>query len=258
MSINKEMILKNLVTICCVASVLLLLLPFGKVTADVNVPHASSSSATSFTGLDTIFGDNSVVIAWLMLICPIVLVAMNYIKQIEKYKSILAIILPIVSAIAGIITMLTAGTSASASSVGVSMEMKTSPQIGFFLLLVAYVGTLIAGAMTFYGLKFSKEGLAEFGSKLKEEGFSSLESIKELGQMAGEGVSNVSQKIKSGAETIQEGTSVATASKPIKKTNINQANDVLGIIAQLSEMRDKSILTEDEFSEKKKELLSQI
>ena len=48
------------------------------------------------------------------------------------------------------------------------------------------------------------------------------------------------------------------AARPSKKMSINQTNELLAIIAQLSEMKDKGILTEEEFSEKKKELLSQI
>lgn len=260
MKINKEFILKNLITICCVASILLLFLPFGKVTAEIDSSFINASSATSFNGFDTIFGETSVVIAWLMLICPIILIAMNYIKQIEKYKSILAIVLPILSVIASIITTFTVGVSSNASSMGASMEMKTSPQIGFFLLLITYIATLISGATIFYDLKFSKEGLTEFGKKLKEESFSGIESIKELGQMAGEGVANASQKIKNSIENNQnQGTTFNGAEhKVIKKTNINQTNDLLTVIAQLSEMKDKGILTEEEFVEKKKELLFQI
>lgn len=260
MNINKELILKNLITICCVASILLLFLPFGKVTAEIDSSFISGSSATSFNGFDAIFGDTSVMIAWLMLICPIILIAMNYIKQIEKYKSILAIVLPILSTISSIVTIFTAGVSSSASSMGANMEMKTSPQIGFFLLLIAYIGTLVAGAVTFYGLKFSKEGLAEFGSKLKEEGFSGMESIKDLGLRAGDTVGNLTQQLKSN-DAINNGQSLttnATDSKPVKKTNINQTNDLLTVITQLSDMKDKGILTEEEFAEKKKELLSQI
>ena len=57
---------------------------------------------TTITGFDTIGGESSSLFSWLMLISPIVLVAMNYIKQLDKYKSILAIILPIVSVISAI------------------------------------------------------------------------------------------------------------------------------------------------------------
>ncbi len=256
MKINKEFILKNLITICCAASILLLFLPFGKVTTEINSSFIEGGGSASFSGFDSIFGETSVMIAWLMLICPIILIAMNYIKQIEKYKSILAIVLPILSTIASIVTTFTAGVSSSASSMGASMEIKTTPQIGFFLLLISYIGTLIAGAMTFYGLKLSKDGLVEFGSKLKEEGFSGLESIKEFGQMSSESIANASQKMKSNTET-SDGTGF-THPKPVKKTNISQATDVLTIIGQLSDMKEQGILTDEEFSEKKKELLSQI
>ena len=266
MKINKEFILKNLITICCVASVILLFLPFANATVEMESSFIDASSSTSVSGFDTIMGSNATLIAWIMLISPIVLVAMNYIKQLDKYKSILAIILPVLSIISAIITLFSAGASSEASAMGesASASVKLTPNIGFFLVIIAYIGTFIAGAITFYGLKLSKEGIAEFGNKLKEEGLSSVEQMKDLGNKASEKVSNMSSNIKhTEGNTTENNVSVASSNdlptqKPVKKTNLNQVNDVLELIKQLSEMKEQGILTEEEFSEKKKELLSQI
>ena len=170
---------------------------------------------------------------------------MNYIKQLDKYKSILAIVLPIVSVIAAIITVTTAGVNAEGGNEMANAEIKTIPQIGFVLLLISYVGTLIAGAMTFYGLKLSKDGLAEFGSKLKTEGFSAIN------------IGATSDDSESNAPNPAAPNNTAAPKSP-KKTNVNQASDVLSLIKQLSEMKSEGVLTEEEFAEKKKELLSQI
>jgi len=43
-----------------------------------------------------------------------------------------------------------------------------------------------------------------------------------------------------------------------KKTNIDTTSDAIKLLSSLGELRDKGVLTEDEFCEKKKELLSRI
>ncbi len=247
MNINKELIMKHLLTICCAISVLLLLLPFATVTVEVKSSFVSASSEATASGFDAAFGDGSTIVAWLMLICPIVLVAMNYIKQLDKFKNILALVLPIVSIVSAIATLFLIGApSASASAGGgsASAEMSTSPAIGFFLLIVAYVATFVAGAVTFFGLKLSKDGIAEFANKIKSDGLN---------------VAVTNGEIVTEQETAKTvGEAKPTPVKAAKKTNISQANDVLEVIKQLSEMKNQGIITEEEFTEKKKELLSQI
>lgn len=259
MKIDKNFILKNIITICCAASLILLILPFGSVSASVSTVFGGANSSTNFSGFDAVFGKSSVLIAWLMVICPVVLVAMNYIKQLDKYKSLLAIILPVVSTVAAIATLFTAGTKASGGGAGVNVEIKTVPSIGFFLLLVAYIGTLVAGGMTFYGLKLSKEGLAEFRDKLKEEGAASINSLKEKGQKSENGTAVKEEKTGETAET-SNGGAVLGGLKSMVKSNGNskQPEEVLALIEKLATMKADGILTEEEFAEKKKELLAQI
>lgn len=172
MNINKELIMKHLLTICCVISVILLLLPFATVTADVEVDagpagSVSGSASTSISGFDAAFGAGGTLVAFLMLICPVVLVAMNYVKQLDKFKNLLALVLPAVSILAAIAALFLIS-SPSVSADGASAEVSTSPSIGFFLLIVAYIGTFVAGAMTFYGLKLSKDGVADFTKQFKK------------------------------------------------------------------------------------------
>ena len=262
MKIDKEFILKNLITICCAASILLLFLPFCSVTVGVSILGESSSSGAAVSGFDVVAGKAAVVWGWVMVICPALLVAMNYIKQLDKYKSILAIVLPIVSLISAIIAMFTAGSaSAKATGMGSSVEVSVMPHVGFFLLVVAYIGTLVAGAMTFHGLKLSKEGIAEFRDKLKEEGVPGMDALKGLGDKAGQTFANMKNHTASENAPAQGENTTASAAAPqkvAKKTDMNNADRVLGLINQLNEMKQQGILTDEEFSEKKKELLAQI
>ena len=54
MKIDKEFILKNLITICCIASVLFLLLPFASVSVEVESSFVDASSSSSVSGFDII------------------------------------------------------------------------------------------------------------------------------------------------------------------------------------------------------------
>lgn len=257
MKINKEFILKNLITICCAASVLLLFLPFADVSLAIESSFIDTSGSAAISGFDTIKGDSSTAIAWLMIICPAILVAMNYIRQLDKYKSILAIILPVVSLAAEIATIFVLSSKVNANGMNeiASASVKLTPKIGFFLLIAAYVGTFIAGAMTFYGLKLNKEGIAEFGSKLKEQGLSGLEAVRDLGQNTADSAQSVQQPDNKSAAQNTAGNS---PQKQTRKTNLSQASELLGLINQMAAMKDSGIITDEEFSSKKKELLAQI
>lgn len=193
MKINKEFIIKNLITICCIASIVLLFLPFGKMVSTSKNFLGSESFSKSISGFDIIIGEYATVLAWILLICPIVLIAMNYIKKLDKYKSLLAIILPIISIITIICLLIFAGGGTQVSYTGASLSIKLVPHIGFFLLIISYIGTFIAGAITFHGLKFNKDSITEFGEKIKNQ---SAESVKGLSQKVAESAEHISQNIK--------------------------------------------------------------
>ncbi len=177
MNIDKELIMKHLLTICCAVSILLLLLPFANVTAIMENGIEDTGSSGTLTGFGAMFGTGSTIIAWVMLLCPIILIAMNYIKQLDKFKNMLALILPMASILSAILSLFFVDTpNADAQYLEGTMELdiSASPSIGFFLLIVAFAATFVAGAITFHGLKLSKEGIAEFGDKIKKEGIDSF------------------------------------------------------------------------------------
>lgn len=266
MKINKEFILKNLITICCIASVLLLLLPFCSVTGSVSSEFiGSASDSEAVTGFDVILGEAGTFFGWLLLICPAILIAMNYIEQLKKYKSVLAIVLPMVSIIAQIITLSSAkkvivkmmGGSDTVSGYGTSISVKLSPQIGFYLLLIAYIATFIAGAMTYHGLTLDKKGIAEFGNKIKETGLNGVESAKDFGikvsQKAGSVLPNGAVQPEGSAHAAS---TVEAEPAPVKTAE--STTDTLALLENLAKMKENGILTEEEFRAKKQELLKNI
>lgn len=275
MNINKEFILKNLITICCIAAVLLLLLPFCSVTGSVSSAFiGEASDSETLTGFDMILGDAASFFGWFLIICPAVLVAMNYIEALKKYKSILAIVLPIVSIIAQIIVISSAkktvsaamGGSDTVSGFGTSISVKLSPGIGFYFLIVAYIATFIAGAMTYHGLTLDKNGIAEFGNKIKDTGKSGFESAKEIGeklaQKGGEAVNAAKERTAAAPEAAPteqpaSAPAAAPAPAPAPAQNISTA-DTLALLENLAKMKENGILTEEEFTAKKQELLKNI
>lgn len=266
MKINKEFILKNLITICCAASVLLLILTFCSVTGSVSSAFiGDASDSQSISGFDIILGEAATVFGWLLVLCPAVLIAMNYIDALKKYKSILAIVLPIVSIISAIITLssgkkaVTAamGGSDTVSGFGTSISVKLSPQIGFYLLIIAYIATFIAGAMTYHGLTLDKKGIAEFGNKIKETGLNGVESAKELGIKVSQKAESVLPNGTVQPEGSAHAVSPAEAAPAPVKTAGNTA-DTLALLENLAKMKENGILTEEEFQAKKQELLKNI
>ena len=164
MNINKELIMKHLTAIICVVSVILLFLPFVNATAEASFMGTSVSASESMSGFDAIFEEGGTVVAWLLLICPILMVVVTYVKQIEKFKKLAVLILPAVSILAAILCLFLIGPEQDIPGV----EFSITPHVGFFLLIVAYIGTFIAGAMSNYGLKLSKEGFADFANQVKK------------------------------------------------------------------------------------------
>lgn len=262
MKINKEFILKNLITICCIASVLLLILPFCAVIGSVSSDFlGSASDSETITGFEIILGDAGTLFGWLLILCPAVLVSMNYIDALEKYKSVLAIVLPIVSIISAIAT-LTAGKKAvlaamggsdTISEYGTSISVKLSPQIGFYLLIIAYIATFIAGAMTYHGLTLDKKGIAEFGNKIKETGLNGMESAKDFGIK----VSQKAESVLPNGAVQPEGTP-RTESAPQQTRFQGNTADTIALLENLAKMKENGILTEEEFQAKKQELLKNI
>ena len=239
MKIDKEFIVKNIITICCVVSIILLFLPFGKMSADIYyvdfeyMEEVSDNTSVTFSGFDAIFGKEPIAVAWGMLISPVLLIAMNYIKQLNKYKSILAIVLPVVSLLSSIITLSAAVEVSSESVMGASMDVKILPQAGFILLLFTYAGTLLAGVVNFYGLKLNKEGIAEFGNKLKEEGLTVMNYVNEEAEKTEEPemISEIIKPEPPKTEVREESKKIDVVTvKSIKKINLNQADEVLALI----------------------------
>ncbi len=152
-----EFIKKHLLTIVCVLSIIFLALPLVSVESEVEIMGASSSASATVTGFDAL---GKSIFAYILILGPVLLVAMNYVKQLDRYKGLLAIAVPVICLIALVIVLLSASSfSASASSDYASAEVTVKLGIGTFLVAISHIGTAIVGAMEHHGFTFDKAGV---------------------------------------------------------------------------------------------------
>lgn len=152
-----EFVKKHLLTIICVLSIILLALPLVSVESEVEMFGASSSASATVTGFSAL---GKSVFAYILILGPALLVAMNYVKQLERYKGLLAIGIPVICLIALVIVVISANSfSASASNDYASAEVSVKLGIGTFLVAISHIGTAVVGAMEYHGFTFNKAGV---------------------------------------------------------------------------------------------------
>ena len=248
-------ILKNhLLTILCFTSLIVLALPLAKVVSSVDIGGYSGGSAevviSGFEALKSSF------FAYILILGPILLIAMNYIKPLEPYKGILAIIVPIVSLISLIIVVVTAASSSvSADSQYLTVDVETKIGIGAILAGLSYIGTIVAGAITYHNFaldEFNIKNIKNSGAAILSTAHEKISStVHSVSQSASETSDYTANPVKESKEP-----SVKT---PVKRnTNLNRVDEILKLIERLSEMQKNGILTEEEYTAKKQQLLEEI
>lgn len=256
----KSFIKTHILTICAVISLVVMAFPFVIINTEMEVMGQSAGSQVIVSGFKAI---EKSFFTFLLIVGPVVIAIMNYVKPLEKYKGLLAVAVPVACIIIFIIVFLQVkGSQVSASGGGfMSTEIKAGIGIGGILALASYVATAIAGAVTYHNFTLDKEGL----KKLKEEG---LAMAKNLQDKASDIVSSATDSIGSAisansSASPENGTvpssnpSAAPSIKP-RRTSISHTEEILQLIEKLYGMKEAGILTEEEFSSKKKSLLEEI
>lgn len=253
----KEILKAHLLTILCAISLVAMFLPFATVSVNMEIAGTSAGSSQSLTGFAAA---QEGILGYILIIGPVLLIAMNYVKQLEKYKSLLAIAIPAICIIVCIVVMLQAKslavkTMGYASDGTFGMDVKTSLAIGSILAMLSYIGTAVVGATTYHNLTLNKEGL----NRLKQEGTQFLQSAQSSLTEAAQNVSEAAQTVSAKVGEAKVHIDAPEAKPAVRKSvNLSRTDEVLAMIEKLSKMKDAGILTEEEFSEKKQQLLSEI
>lgn len=267
MKIDKQFITQNLITICCVIALVCMFLPFLSIDSSASVAGVSASASQSVSGFEGVgmgaFG------GIVLLAGPALLIVMNYIKQIEKYRGLLAIGIPALCIVMIVVnffwikSLASAGGDMAGEIVGMGIESDTSatPGIGMILMIVAYLGAIVGGAINYHGLKLTKEGIKNF--KLNTEALGDIKGdLSNLTSNIPVGKANATANTENNSSSGNSGTSQQSAggaSAPAKrKANISKADEVIALIERLAKMKTDGILSDEEFAEKKKQLLDEI
>ena len=246
------LIKKHILTILCVVSIILLALPIANLELSIDADFLGTiDSQVTLTGFNAL--KNSI-FAYCLIVGPVLLVAMNYIKPLEKYKGLLAILIPVICMVSLIIVVISAKSYSATASAGdySSAEVKIKIAIGAILLFVSYVGTIVAGAVIYHDFTLDKAGI----EKLKDSAANIVSVAQE--KITDIKVSSETENITASAETNSNAIDHSPKSQARKSSSLKHAEEVLDLIERLSRMKDNDILTEEEFTQKKKQLLDEI
>ena len=250
----KEMIKKNIITVLCVISIVVLALPLIKVSVSMDIMGYGGESEQSVTGFSAL---KASFLGIVLFVGPILLVAMNYIKQLDPHKKQLAIAVPAICLIALIIVILQAKSylvNVSGGGEGFSVDVEYSIGLGAILAALSYIATAIAGAVTYHGLTLDKAGLEQ----LKNSSAALLSNVQETAAHAVESATHAAETVKASVEGAVQNTAPSNPAPAKKSANIHRTEEILSLIQKLAAMKDSGVLTEEEFSEKKKALLDEI
>ena len=254
-SINKDLIIKNLNGILCAISILAILFPFCSIEMNVSVMGFSSDSSSTINGTK-LLSDGGL---WgiMIVLAPIVVLVASYLPQLEAYKKIICMGS---SGIMILALFLVAGSfGASASGGSADFDMSVKYLIGFWIMLVSAVLIFGIAVIQFFNLKGNKvfSTVNSESSKETEYTFDSKDfNIKapqinidkdKISEMA----QNMAGSISSAASNIAENVSSRATSK-------EKPDEIMEQIKKLFEMKEAGILTEEEFTTKKQELLRRL
>lgn len=280
MKVNKEFILKNLMTIICGITIIALFFPFIGVSADVGVGGFSANTGdVTFIGY-TIISDGGF-LGILMELCITLIILSAYLPQLKPYRKIACAASSVIGLIClFIVPNLIAKSINSESGGGVEVKAHISYKFGFWLMLICYVALIAMSVIQFLGLRGNKvfdainqtsvpNNQGEAAPNDVSERFKNI--AQNISENAANAVGNIKNKISSNTvpqePTVQQAQSVQlmstvqqtpisnNVSVPVQKGN---PEETMKHIKELFEMKEAGILTEEEFNEKKQEFLKMI
>ena len=295
MKFDKSILLKNLTGIFCGALILSMLLPFVKVDASTG---GVSVEAPALSGIDILTNGGFVGILFcLMPILILVASYLPPLAAFKKYICLgTSIIGPVLLFI--IPGQLAYGASAAqgiAESSGAKVDADISYQIGFWLMLVFLIALVALSVIQLFNLKGNKvfEAVNASDNTASGQGMTmphiDTEKITGFAQNVAGTVSgqikNITESManKPASAANQQGTvqqtppvsqpvqqqpqaqpviqtsSVPVSPAPVMQTEKNKnPEEVMELLKKLFEMKEAGILTDDEFTAKKQEMLKKM
>lgn len=278
MKVNKEFILKNLMTIICGITIIALFFPFIGVSADVGVGGFSANTGdVTFIGY-TIISDGGF-LGILMELCITLIILSAYLPQLKPYRKIACAASSVIGLICLFIVPNLIAKSINSESGGVEVKAHISYKFGFWLMLICYVALIAMSVIQFLGLRGNKIFDAINQNSVSDNQAATPNDVSErvknmaqnISENAANAVGNIKDKMSSNTapqeppvqqaqsvqpmSTVQKASTSNNVSAPAPKGN---PEEVMKHIKELFEMKESGILTEEEFNEKKQEFLKMI
>lgn len=157
MEVNKEKILKNINAIIATVLVVVCFIPMFKLNAQ-DIGYVNNLTASGWQALmGLVFTDGTVLnmsfSAILLYFFPVAIILVNFVRQLEKFKSYIIYISPIGCIIALFVTKM---------SVDSKMQVSVSTSIGFWLYLFLSIALLLLSYLQFKNISLNEEEIREF------------------------------------------------------------------------------------------------
>lgn len=271
MKVNKEFILKNLMTIICAVTIVALFLPFIGVDADVSVGGFGAS-----TGETTIIGYAIITeggfLGILMELCIAIIIASAYLPQLKQYRKAACAASSLIGLICLFIVPALIGKAVAAAggSFGADVDVNISHKFGFWLMLISYIALIAMSVIQFLGLKGNKvfDAINQGGDEVGAAPGAASDKLRSMAQNMSNAVGSIKDKFASRSDqaqpvqTIPQAQTIPVAeapeSAPAAPVAMGNPEEAMRHIKELYEMKEAGILTEEEFNEKKQEFLKRI
>lgn len=295
MKFDKSILLKNLTGIFCGALILCMLLPFVKFSASSG---GISEEAPALNGIDILTNGGFVgILFFLMPILILVACYLPPLAAFKKYiclgASIVGTVLLFI--IPGQMAYGASAAQGISEAAGVKVDTNTSYQIGFWLMLIFLIALIALSVIQFFNLKGNKvfeavnasdDSVSGQEMKMPHINTEKITSFTQnvAGTVSGqiknitENRTNKSSSAANQQDTVQQNPPtpqpvqqqpqaqpvIQTASVPVSPAPVMQTEEkkspeeVMELLKKLFEMKEAGILTDDEFTAKKQEMLKKM
>ncbi len=277
---NKKTLFQNITAIFGVVGIISLVLPYYVISASASAAGSSGEASETVNGISFITDGG----AWgyIFVICLAAILVFNFLKQLEQFKKLVNIIgsgLMILSLFSAPSAMSVMG----GQSESVSVNISVGHGIGFWLALICSLGIAgvaivnflnLQGNPVFDAVNTSADGEGS-GTSAQSIDFSGAaervtDAAKSLAGSVSKQVGNLTEKAQAAAAAAAEqkasapSVQSAPTSAPQKTAKaapaaaVEDSDLIMEKISKLFDMKEKGILTEQEFNEKKSELLKKM
>ena len=280
--INVNLILKNLSAVFCGIFYIALLLPFVSFKVDYsNSGYMMSDYEASRLNGSQLFTDGGI-FGIVLLLMPLLILLATYLQQLAQYKKLICLI----ASIAMVFLVITCSFNIKSAEIGFGegIEIKAHRLIGFWIMLACSIALTALSALSFFKDKEVADLISTGGTTDPDNPDSNLPQINIDGEKISNFAKNITNTISEQGKNISEKLSETVKSKgnndsqpPLSESeysnnnqnippqphfqsqqaNIPKGNpdEIMEQLKKLNELKESGVLTEEEFSAKKTELL---